>query len=71
MTIVTWELNESNLQQKFQRAVTECKDFGLNVICNKCVMIVTWKTGSMKKIKCNNHKMKWRVKYLGSETLTH
>jgi hypothetical protein len=30
------------------------KDFGLNINLDKCVDIkISWKTGDMKKIKCN------------------
>jgi hypothetical protein len=43
----------------FQRAVKLCEDFGLNVNLDKCVVMETsWKTGSMKTIKCNNHEIK-------------
>jgi hypothetical protein len=59
LTII-WELNESPLQKKFQRAVMACTDFGLNVNLNKCVdMKISQKTGGMEKTKCNNHEIKY------------
>jgi DUF1009 family protein len=65
-----WEPNESTLEKKLQRVVTVCKDFGLNVSLDKCVVMkISQNTGCMEKIKCNNHEMKEveSFKYLGSK----
>jgi hypothetical protein len=37
--IVIWELNESILEKIFQRVVSMCKDFELNVSSDKCVVM--------------------------------
>jgi hypothetical protein len=41
--IVTWELSESTLDKKFQRVVSVCKDFGLNVNLDKYVVKYAWR----------------------------
>jgi hypothetical protein len=60
---VVWEPNERTSKKKFQRVVAVCKDFGLSVSLHKCVVMkISQKTGSMRKIKCNNHEIKkWRA----------
>jgi hypothetical protein len=53
------ELTESTLRKKYQRDVSVCKDFGLNVNLDKCmVMKMSQKTGDMEEIKCNNCEIK-------------
>jgi hypothetical protein len=57
--IAVWEPNESNSEKKFQKAVTVCKDFSLNVNLHKCVVMnVSQKIGGMEKIKCNKHEIR-------------
>jgi hypothetical protein len=38
-SVVTWKLNESTLKNKFHRFGTVCKDSGLNVGLDKCVVM--------------------------------
>jgi hypothetical protein len=66
--IVIWDLNESNLEKKFQKVVTLCRDFGSNVNLHKCVVMkIICKTGGMEKIECYNPEIKelGNFNYLG------
>jgi hypothetical protein len=57
--VVIWELNESILEKTFQRVVSVCKDFGLNVNSDKCVVMkISQKARGMELIKCNDHEVK-------------
>lgn len=38
------------------------KNVELNISSDRCmVMKITWRTGDIKKIKCKNHEINWRV----------
>jgi hypothetical protein len=66
---VIWEPKKSSLQKKFQRVVTECKDFGSKANLDKCVTIQSntkeWKS------QCNNMKHNMSFKNTGSKIVTN
>jgi hypothetical protein len=57
--IFIWEPNKCTTEKKFQRVVRVCKDFGLNVNLDRCVVMkISGKTRGMEKMKCNNYEIK-------------
>lgn len=62
------------MHSKSYRVVTVCEQYGLNVNLRNCVVIkISYKTGDVGNIKCNNNHdvKKWRtLSILGSKIVT-
>jgi galactitol-specific phosphotransferase system IIB component len=65
---------ESVFEKKFQRVVSMCKDFGLSVSLDKCVITkISQKRVGVEMTTCNDHEVKEleSFKNLGSKVATN
>jgi hypothetical protein len=59
--IIIYELIQITLDVKFHMILAVCKDSGLNINLDKCMVMKYGGGKETEKVKCNNHEI-WRLK---------